>query len=469
MDYFFCPSPLVFYCKQDKTCCLSSSRLKKPIEPSELLEIVELELTFSFPFNHLSTLSPFPFKNRLSAGELAGPHQIFKSGNSDKRADPSDHRSPSLPSALSPPPSPSTSHLPPSPMSSIQTASASTPPSSNVRLVGFAAGVCSGLTKLSVGHPFDTIKTRMQCAPLGTYRGAVDCLLQTVRREGPLALYKGASPPAVGWMMSDSVLLGSLHNYRIILLEHGFGEANGEGRRLSVLGHTVAGMLAGFSKLVRVLEVSLFLLEGVTNLLHPFRFHSSFIAHPIELLKAKLQLQLAPTALSLYSSSSAASSSPPVKKQFSGPIDCAKQVVREQGVLGLYRGFAASLAFRANFAWMFGGYEIFMRSFAKLDSTPYALSLPTQTFLAGGLGANFFWLGALPADNVKNRIMTDSLTSPRYTGLPSVVRAIWKEAGWKGFYRGFVPVVLRAFPTNASALFVYEGVMRYSGAEKTRS
>lgn len=61
-------------------------------------------------------------------------------------------------------------------------------------------------------------------------------------------------------MMSDSVLLGSLHNYRIILLEHGFGEENGEGRRLSVLGHTVAGMLAGFSKLVRVLEVSLFLL-----------------------------------------------------------------------------------------------------------------------------------------------------------------------------------------------------------------
>lgn len=51
-------------------------------------------------------------------------------------------------------------------------------------------------------------------------------------------------------MMSDSVLLGSLHNYRIILLEHGFSEVNGEGKRLSVLGHTVAGMGAGFSKFV---------------------------------------------------------------------------------------------------------------------------------------------------------------------------------------------------------------------------
>lgn len=45
---------------------------------------------------------------------------------------------------------------------------------------------------------------------------------------------------------------------------------------------------------------------------------------------------------------------------------------------------------------MFGGYEVIMRSFSKLDDTPYALSLPTQTFLAGGIGANFFWLGALP-------------------------------------------------------------------------
>ena len=25
-------------------------------------------------------------------------------------------------------------------------------------LIGFAAGICSGLTKLVVGHPFDTIK-----------------------------------------------------------------------------------------------------------------------------------------------------------------------------------------------------------------------------------------------------------------------------------------------------------------------
>ncbi|CED82104.1 Mitochondrial carnitine-acylcarnitine carrier protein [Phaffia rhodozyma] len=323
--------------------------------------------------------------------------------------------------------------------------------SNSVRLIGFLAGTCSGLTKLAVGHPFDTIKTRMQCVPIGTYKGATDCFLTTIRREGPLALYKGASPPAVGWAITDSVLLGSLHNYRILLLSHGFAETTPsltveekDEKRLSLLGHAVAGIGAGWTNAV--------------------------FAHPIELLKGKLQLQLA--AANTHHSSrtnhaSTTSPKPPVV-QFSGPIDCARQVVREQGFQGLWRGFGATLAFRSNFAFMFGGYELNMRLFSLLDNTPYALSIPTQTFIAGGMGANAFWLGALPADNVKNRMMTDSITKPRYTGVLSVVRAIYAEAGFKGFYRGFVPVVLRAFPTNASALFVFESVMRWSGAEKTR-
>lgn len=143
MDYFFCLSPLVFYCKEEKTCFLSSSRLKKPIEPSELLEIVELELTFSFP----STISPTSPPSRSKADYPPASSQVLVKSSSQAKAT----NEPIPPTIdLLPSPQPSsfslslTSHLPPSPMSSIQTASASTPPSSNVRLVGFAAGVCSG-------------------------------------------------------------------------------------------------------------------------------------------------------------------------------------------------------------------------------------------------------------------------------------------------------------------------------------
>jgi len=101
---------------------------------------------------------------------------------------------------------------------------------------GFVAGVFSGIAKLSgtthplllslslsstalgengrrdrkaltaaVGHPFDTVKVRLQTTSQSQFKGPLDCLLQTVRNEGVRGLYKGASPPLVGWMFMDSM------------------------------------------------------------------------------------------------------------------------------------------------------------------------------------------------------------------------------------------------------------------------
>ena len=65
-----------------------------------------------------------------------------------------------------------------------------------------------------------------------------------------LALYKGATPPALGWTAIDSVLLGSLHNYRLFLIRQGLTEPvpGSDLRRLTVLGHGVAGLFAGLTR-----------------------------------------------------------------------------------------------------------------------------------------------------------------------------------------------------------------------------
>ncbi|KAI9635923.1 mitochondrial carrier protein [Dioszegia hungarica] len=307
--------------------------------------------------------------------------------------------------------------------------------------IGFAAGLCSGWTKLVVGHPFDTVKV-IQCAPPGTFGGAWHCLITTVKKEGPRALYKGASVPAVSWGISDSMLMGSLHNYRAYLRDNGFGEhdptgASPDGRRLSILGHTVAGLFAGWTNAV--------------------------VAHPTETIKCKLQLQIAQ-----------ADNTP---KQFKGPVDVVRQTVNAQGIAGMWRGLGASFIYRSSFLAMFGGFEVFNRLFASWDGTSWAMSQGAANFLAGGLASNLYWAMALPLDNIKNRIMTDSVTKPRYHGVFDAYRQVWTESGnpskgvvWnalartKNFYRGAVPVVLRAFPTNAAALAVYEAVMRYSNS-----
>lgn len=51
----------------------------------------------------------------------------------------------------------------------------------------------------------------------------------------------------------------------------------------------------------------------------------------------------------------------------------------------------------------------------------------------------------------------------------ATARQIVAEGGLKGYYRGLGPTLLRAFPVNASALWVYEGLMRALGAEKVSS
>merc|ERR1711974_491558 len=65
------------------------------------------------------------------------------------------------------------------------------------------AGGFGGACLVFVGHPLDTIKVRLQTMPIiegqkPTYSGTLDCALQTVRKEGFFALYKGMLAPLTG-------------------------------------------------------------------------------------------------------------------------------------------------------------------------------------------------------------------------------------------------------------------------------
>lgn len=292
---------------------------------------------------------------------------------------------------------------------------------------GFVAGVFSGIAKLSVGHPFDTIKVRMQTAEHGRFHGPLDCVLQTVRKEGASGFYKGATPPLLGWMAMDSLMLGSLTIYRQLLLENVWtnptfvGEETIKKNTLPSFGHGLAGIGAGTTV--------------------------SFIAAPVEHVKARLQIQ--------YAAKKA-------DRLYSGPIDCTKKILKYHGIRGLWHGLYSTLIFRSFFFFWWGSYDLFSKWFGKHTS----LSTPAINFWAGGLSAQVFWLTTYPTDVVKQRIMTDPLGgglkdgTPRFPRWKDAVRAVYQEGGYRAFWRGFVPCFLRAFPANAAALVAFEGVMR---------
>lgn len=64
--------------------------------------------------------------------------------------------------------------------------------------VNVLAGCSGGVAQVIVGHPFDTLKVRLQTAPPGQYDSALDCLYQTLRRESTTGLYRGATSPVLG-------------------------------------------------------------------------------------------------------------------------------------------------------------------------------------------------------------------------------------------------------------------------------
>lgn len=240
-------------------------------------------------------------------------------------------------------------------------------------------------------NSFDTVKIRLQCSPSGSHRGALDVLRKIVRNEvcywtwlgdsfdlpfaliqGILALYKGATPQVVGCGLIDSVLMGSLHNYRLFFLRQGMSEDHPiSGRqRLTLLGHGVAGLFAGLTRSVHssggLLSFTCFpiaIVQWSPHRLNHSRVCVSRCFAPIfrdekTHLVVKLQLQ---------------SQKAIEDRQFKGPIDCARQIIRQQGVFGIWSGFTGSLIFRANFFWMFLSVEV--TSYYNLVVEPIVLIL----------------------------------------------------------------------------------------------
>ena len=55
----------------------------------------------------------------------------------------------------------------------------------------YLAGVAGGVAVVLIGHPFDTIKTRLQTSPGGVYNGTIDCVRKTFQQEGSKGFYSG--------------------------------------------------------------------------------------------------------------------------------------------------------------------------------------------------------------------------------------------------------------------------------------
>ncbi|GLH06736.1 hypothetical protein R5R35_007938 [Gryllus longicercus] len=281
----------------------------------------------------------------------------------------------------------------------------------------FVSGGFGGVCTVITGHPFDTIKVRLQTMPKPApgeqplYTGTVDCVKKTVQKEGLRGLYKGMGAPIAGVAPIFA---------------------------LSFFGFGVGKRLQQRTPEEKLTLPQLFAAGAFSGIF------TTIIMAPGERIKCLLQVQQAGTGPAKYS----------------GPVDVVKQLYKEGGMRSIYKGSVATLLRDVPASGMyFMTYDWLQRVLTPEGQDANKIGL-LSTIFAGGMAGVANWLVGMPADVLKSRLQT-APEGMYPNGVRDVFRSLMKEEGVTALYKGCAPVMLRAFPANAACFMGFEFCMKF--------
>ena len=160
--------------------------------------------------------------------------------------------------------------------------------------------------------------------------------------------------------------------------------------------------------------------------------------HPIDLVKVRLMMDMRAGA-------------------GDNPITVAMNIVRKDGLPGLYKGLSASLLRQATYSMTrFGVYGPIKDSITGKDKTPSAWQKLMAGMLAGAVGA----IVGNPADLTMVRMQADGRVAPEqrynYTSVGNGLARIVREEGVLNLWRGSQPTIVRAMLVTAAQLGAYD-------------
>ena len=264
-------------------------------------------------------------------------------------------------------------------------------------------------------HTRAQVRLQAHTAVGPSYNGVIDCVTQTLRREGVTGFYRGATSPLLNSFLLNAVMFA----------------AYGHGNRLI---QTYGGGLSESSPML-----SMFLAGSYSG------FLQTFALVPADVVKCRMQVDRAAGGPGLYA----------------GPIDCIRQVWRAEGMRGMYRGTGVTvLRDSPTMGFYFLFYEMCEAEIPKRAG----LGETSTTLWAGGICGTLTWALAYPFDTVKTVSQTMPASVPESErSMVAVTRKIVAERGVSHLYRGLSACLLRAFPTNAVTFFVYKHSMELLG------
>eukprot|EP01138_Halocafeteria_seosinensis_P007857 gb/GECG01008027.1/.p1 GENE.gb/GECG01008027.1/~~gb/GECG01008027.1/.p1 ORF type:complete len:321 (+),score=19.60 gb/GECG01008027.1/:1-963(+) len=269
---------------------------------------------------------------------------------------------------------------------------------------GMFCGILYGVTSPLVGHPIDTVKTKMQAQTTYVKGGSIRTLVKVVKTEGFLALYRGLLPPLIGSGIFRSVQFA------------GFTGAYAWSRDSPFLTSEIP--FSGGMQ-YRVVFSGIF---GSTC--------RAILETPLEFIKVRLQVG---QKWRLHDS---------IKDTLKHPVAETRNIFQGFGITLLRTNGLMTTFFILN--------DHLARHHSDLISIPVL-----GNFIKGGVCSTLSWWLIWPFENLKSQVQAE--TEGVAKGSSWVVRAkhVIKEKGVIGLYRGIGPGSARSLIANGYVAPVY--------------
>lgn len=285
------------------------------------------------------------------------------------------------------------------------------------------AGGSAGAMEALCCQPLDTIKVRMQLSRSGSApgtkpRGFFATGAMIVRRETPLALYKGLGAVLSGIVPKMAVRFTSFETYKNWLADKETGNT-------SVGNIFISGLGAGTTEAVMVVT-------------------------PMEVVKIRLQAQMHSLA------------DPMEIPRYRNAGHAVYTIIREEGFSALYRGVSLTALRQAtNQGANFTAYQELKKFALKIQ--PELPELPSyQHMIIGLISGAMGPFSNAPIDTIKTRLQkaTAQPGTTAFQRIAAIAGDMWRKEGFRSFYKGITPRVLRVAPGQAIVFAVYERVRK---------
>lgn len=187
---------------------------------------------------------------------------------------------------------------------------------------------------------------------------------------------------------------------------------------------------------------------------------TNLVTHPVWLIKTRLQLQ------NNVTTSISATSHHLEQVKYNGPIDCLRKIIKYEGIKSLYIGLTPSMLLVSHGVIHFVCYDRMKSVYLNYknehsNSTQYYLN-GWESFGLGFLGKGIAGFVTYPLQVIKTRLQDKSnyYHQERYYGFLDATRKIYRNEGYKAFFRGIVPHVLKVSPNGAIVFMLNEQILK---------